>query len=56
MNSSEQASVNPTTQKIRAGLKKRYAAERRFRAYGVAGISNAVLALVILLVLLSFAK
>ncbi len=50
MNSSQATTVNPTTQKIRAGLKKRYAAERRFQFYGMAGISIAVIALLILFV------
>jgi len=50
MNSPQQKTVNPTTQKIRAGLKKRYAAERRFQLYGMAGISIAVIALLILFV------
>lgn len=34
---------------VKAGLKKRYAAERRFRAYGIAAITFAVLALVTLM-------
>jgi len=50
MSSSNEMMVNSTTQKIRAGLKKRYAAERRFQFYGIAGISIAIAALVILFV------
>jgi len=50
MNKSQNIQENPTTRKIRAGLKKRYAAERRFRFYGMAGIAIAVFALVVLFV------
>ena len=37
-----------TTQKVRAGLRRRYAAERRFKAYGLAAIGLALLMLAVL--------
>ena len=41
-------SRSDTTQKVRAGLRRRYAAERRFRAYGLAAIGVALLMLAVL--------
>ena len=41
---------SPTTGKVRAGLARRYAAERRFRAYGVVAIGGSLAFLAVLLI------
>jgi phosphate transport system permease protein len=46
----QQDSTRTTTEKVAASLGRRYAAERRFRAYGISAITLALLALVALFV------
>ena len=50
MSSHEETTVNDTTERVRASLGKRYAAEKRFRLYGIMAIAASLGFLVVLLV------